>query len=149
MSELRHRLQSDATTGRRNRQTPRALIAAFALAALVLACDDDNPNPPEPDTISPVIEILAPEDGAIISQPRSIEIRARVTDAGGVRVAEFYLDDEKVGEDTVADERVYAYLWQATPLAAGAHEIRVEAEDPSGNRSEQAITFFLESTASP
>ncbi len=98
--------------------------AEFALEA---------PRPaPVRDSIGPVIEVLSPRDGDFVdTAPITISVRVR-DDRGVERVAI---------NDAVVRGSKGVYAARMSKPHRGENEVRVEAWDTSGNKSQRAVTF--------
>ncbi|MBC7329230.1 hypothetical protein H5T88_02615 [bacterium] len=77
----------------------------------------------------PTVSILSPINNATVSGTTTIE--ATATSNIGVRLVEFYVDNNKVGEDTSPP---YTCSWNADTFPYGTeHSIHARAQDNAGN----------------
>jgi len=92
------------------------------------------PAPPE-------CEILEPLHGSVYAQGDTIDIRVNATDEDG-RIVEvrYYIDSKPV-----AASRSFPYIisYPTAELSFAVHILKVEAEDNSGIKSEDAISFVI------
>jgi len=86
------------------------------------------------DTTKPNVIITSPANNSTVSW--TITIQATATDNVGVVKVEFYIDSNKVGEDTSTP---YEYNWNTTSYTNGTHTITAKAYDNAGNIGESAI----------
>jgi len=80
------------------------------------------------DTTPPQVSITSPQNGQTVSG--IVTIQALAIDNVGVLKVEFYIDENKVGEDT---ESPYSYDWDTTQYTNGIHKITAKAYDKAGN----------------
>jgi len=80
------------------------------------------------DTTPPQVSITSPQNGQTVSG--IVTIQALAIDNVGVLKVEFYIDENKVGEDT---ESPYSYDWDTTQYTNGTHKITAKAYDKAGN----------------
>jgi len=100
----------------------------------------------------PNVELIKPKKGflyindnekirlllcTIIVGPLTIIVNA--TDDDGIDKVEFYIDDEKIGEDSTNQ---YSYLYNETTLIPRRHTLKVIAYDNTGNNKSCSITFW-------
>lgn len=94
------------------------------------------------DTTPPVVEILAPAAGALLSG--SCTVSASVADAGeaptGVDRVEFYVDG---GLRATLAEPPYAFAWDTAVETNGAHSLAVKAYDKAGNVGQLSQAILL------
>ena len=91
-----------------------------------------------PDTQAPTTSITAPSAGAVVSGTTSVT--ASASDDRGVARVEFYLDGTLQSTDTSSP---YAWSWNTTTSANGAHAVSSTAFDAagtSGSSSPGAVT---------
>jgi len=87
------------------------------------------------DTTKPNVAITSPADGSTVSG--TVTVRATATDNVGVVKVEFYIDGQKVGEDTSSP---YEYSWNTDNLQYNsAHTIQAKAYDNAGNVGESPV----------
>jgi len=98
------------------------------------------------DTTKPSALISSPADGSTVSG--TVTVRATATDNVGVVKVEFYIDGNKVGEDTSSP---YEYSWNTDTLTYGStHTIQAKAYDNAGNVGESPqITVTIGDTQAP
>lgn len=83
------------------------------------------------DNNSPVVNLTAPEDGAIYNDPANITINASASDTdGSISKVEFYSSSQKLGEDTNAP---YSFEWNNVP--PGNYSLTAKAFDNEGSIS--------------
>lgn len=80
------------------------------------------------DTVKPVVSIIFPTNGSTVSG--TVTIQASASDNVGILKVEFYIDSNKVGEDTSSP---YEYSWNTTIVDNGTHTTQAKAYDPTGN----------------
>jgi hypothetical protein len=108
------------------------ILALFSF--LISGCTKQSPTPSTQDTTPPQVSITSPQNGQTVSG--TITIQASATDNVGVTKVEFYIDGNKVGEDTVSP---YEYIWDTTQYANGNHTITAKAYDNAGNMGSASI----------
>ena len=81
-----------------------------------------------PDVTAPTTSIAAPTQGATVSATTTVT--ATASDDRGVTKVEFYLDGVLMFTDTTAP---YAWAWDTTTSANGAHALVTRAYDAAGN----------------
>jgi hypothetical protein len=86
------------------------------------------------DTTDPNVAITSPANNSTVSGTVTIQVTA--TDNVGVVKVEFYIDMNKVGEDTSPP---YEYNWNTTSYTNGTHIIQATATDNAGNIGASAI----------
>lgn len=83
-----------------------------------------------PDTTPPTVSITAPADGATVSG--TVSVTANASDDVGVSKVEFYLDGALASTDTASP---YAWSWNTTTAANGAHALTAKAWDAANNNT--------------
>ena len=98
-----------------------------------------NFNISAPDLTPPLITIMAPQDGAILST-RRVPISISGSDANGMASLEIQVDGKVVKSCVLTN--VCSYTWNTGKASAGTHTIKAVAVDNSSqrNRSETQIT---------
>jgi hypothetical protein len=86
------------------------------------------------DSTPPAVAITSPANGATISG--KVPISATATDAGGVKVVYFYVDNVLYRSDT---SMPYSYTYDSKKASKGAHTIKVTAVDVAGNSASASI----------
>ncbi|RMG66633.1 MAG: hypothetical protein D6715_06455 [Calditrichaeota bacterium] len=95
-----------------------------------------------PDTLAPVIRILNPLNGQIVSNP--VRIVTQVTDDSPIQKVEFYIDGALVNTDV---EFPYEYIWDVSGLINGSrHSIFAWAYDASGFSSASNVVSVTVAT---
>ncbi len=83
---------------------------------------------------APSVVLTSPRIGAVVNQNETLTITADATDQDGtVSKVEFYVNNNKVGEDTSSP---YSVTW--SPAAAGDHTLTAKAFDNAGGSSSSA-----------
>jgi murein DD-endopeptidase MepM/ murein hydrolase activator NlpD len=103
------------------------------------------------DTQAPQVIITNPQNGQTVSG--TVTIQVSVVDKvsplkktiqkapSGISKVEFYIDNNKVGEDT---ESPYTYEWDTTNLTKNSlHVITVKAYDKAGNIGKDEVTVMI------
>jgi Leucine-rich repeat (LRR) protein len=87
------------------------------------------------------VTITNPQNGQTVSG--TVTIQAQVTERSkktkapsGIAKVEFYIDNNKVGEDTSSP---YEYSWNTTQYTDGTHTITAKAYDNAGNVGESPV----------
>jgi len=80
------------------------------------------------DTTPPAAEILAPQEGNVVSG--MIDVVASAVDDVGVSVVDFYVDDAFLGSDSTAP---YSVPWDTTRTPSGPRSLQAAAYDRAGN----------------
>jgi subtilisin family serine protease len=97
------------------------------------------------DTIAPVTLITAPTTGSTVNGV--VTVQASATDASGVTDVDYYVDGSLQGSDTASP---YAWGWDTTKVANGAHILVSRAYDPSRNiGTSAAVTVTVNNVAAP
>lgn len=100
-------------------------------------------NTPKPDTTPPTCSLTAPADGATIKG--TVTINADAADNIAVSRVEFYVGENKVGEDAASP---YSIGWDSTTVADGAYNVQAKAFDAAGNTgASQTIAVTVKNTA--
>ncbi len=94
------------------------------------------PPPPVQDTIPPVIDIAAPQNGNTVSGS-DVSVSASASDNSGIAYVTISIDGTQVAFLTSAP---YTYQWNTTGYAEGNHTIRAVASDLAGNSASTSIT---------
>ena len=81
------------------------------------------------DTTPPTASLTAPVGGATVSG--TVNVTATASDNVGVTQVDFLVDGALAGSDTSAP---YAFAWNSTGVANGAHTLRARALDAAGNQ---------------
>lgn len=97
------------------------LYRAVLAAVDSLGFQDDTP---------PTVEIVAPQDAAIVSGVT--EVAAAAADNVGVSVVDFYVNGALLGSDAAAP---YSLPWDTTGAPSGSHALQAVAYDQVGNWS--------------
>jgi subtilisin family serine protease len=94
------------------------------------------------DTEDPTCSITSPNNGATVDG--TITINADATDDVAVAKVEFYVDNNKIGEDTNAP---YTYDWDTTSVSNADHNLKVKAIDTSNKEGlSNEITVTVDNT---
>jgi len=80
------------------------------------------------DTTPPQVSITSPQNGQTVSG--IVTIQTLAIDNVGVLKVEFYIDENKIGEDI---ESPYSYDWDTTQYTNGTHKITAKAYDKARN----------------
>jgi len=83
---------------------------------------------PEPDITDPLVSIISPEEGSIVSG--SITVSVSATDNVGVERVELYIDGTLFGTSATEPHNFY---WNTNDLTEGYYELSATAYDTSGN----------------
>ena len=95
------------------------------------------------DTTPPSVNITSPSNGATVSG--TVTIAASATDNVGVTKVEFYINNNKVGEDTSSP---YEYSWNTTGYSNGTYSLKAIAYDAAGNSAVDNDTSVTVSNSS-
>ena len=99
----------------------------------VVVNNSDNP--------APQVSITGPANESVVRLEATIKAEASDEDPDGeITKVEFYVDANKVGEDT---DNAYEYTWDATSVEDGEREIKVIAYDSIGQRAEASLTVTV------
>lgn len=108
-----------------------------------LGTSGDNTFTTIPDTIDPSVSIMEPEASETVYG--TLIISASASDNVGVTRVEFYLDGQKIGEDTTSPFQLF---WNTGSTANGTHTMTVIAYDAAGNDAlPSAVQVIVENTA--
>jgi hypothetical protein len=89
----------------------------------------------------PYCEILEPSQGSVYAQGDTIEIHVSATDEDGrIEEVRYYVDSKPVA---ARGSFPYIINYPTAGLIVGTHILKVEAEDNSGIKSEDAVTFVI------
>ena len=94
-----------------------------------LVTDDYAMDIPVKDTVSPIVGLLAPADGATLSG-HGVSLSADAVDETAVAKVDFLVNGAIVGTDTSAP---YGFTWDSTTVTNGAATVQARATDTSGN----------------
>ncbi|MEN6600781.1 MAG: Ig-like domain-containing protein, partial [Bryobacteraceae bacterium] len=89
------------------------------------------------DTTPPSVAITSPADGTTING--RVAIRVTATDAGGIKLVYFFIDNVQFSSDASAP---YSYTYDAKKAARGTHVIKVTAVDAAGNSASASINVI-------
>lgn len=92
---------------------------------------------PRGDRISPVLTLLYPTGGSVISGVVNVSVDA--TDNVGVTMMEFYVNGELEDTDNTAP---WGFSWNTSTLPAGTHSLYVKGYDVAGNVGTIPSTTF-------
>jgi peptidoglycan/xylan/chitin deacetylase (PgdA/CDA1 family) len=94
-----------------------------------LVTDDYAMTVPVHDTVSPIVGLLAPADGATLSG-HGVSLSATAEDETAVSKVDFLVNGAVVGTDVSAP---YGMTWDSTTVANGSATIQARATDSSDN----------------
>jgi hypothetical protein len=96
--------------------------------------------------ISPTVNLTAPTDGSYAVAGSSVTLSATASDPDGwIQKVEFYVDGNKVGEDTVAP---YSISWNAgTPADVTIYAKAIDSQNESANST--SVTLHLVPNTAP
>jgi fibronectin type 3 domain-containing protein len=97
-----------------------------------------NAAPAVGDTIAPVVTIVAPSDGSIIS--RNMKVNTKATDNVGVSSMRALVDGTQVCSSTTG---VLSCALTTKKYSKGAHTIMVEALDAANNKGTSTVSVTL------
>ncbi|WP_429885150.1 S8 family serine peptidase [Geoalkalibacter halelectricus] len=105
------------------------VLGSLSLAENVVVTEDQTP---------PVVALTSPADGSAVAG--QVTLVAQVEDNVGVEKVEFFVNGQRLGQDTSAP---YMYLWNAEQAASGWHRLSALATDAVGNvgLSEEVMVF--------
>ncbi len=112
--------------------SPQSINISYAVTA----------SPTSGDTVSPVVVLTTPANGATVSG--NVAMSATATDNVIVDIVYFFIDDAYAGSDTTAP---YTFSWNSTLVANGSHRVVAYGWDKSGNRGDSAIDTITVSNA--
>ncbi len=98
-----------------------------ALATLV----PGEPGATPPDDTDPVVELLSPSAGSLVSGNFSVEVSAN--DNVGVSRVELFLDNRKHASETSPP---YSFVIDSASIEPGKHKLRAYAFDAAGNKDQ-------------
>ncbi|MBZ0200058.1 MAG: hypothetical protein K8H86_09335 [Ignavibacteriaceae bacterium] len=105
------------------------------LMLMVLGCNKENSNPIEPNSTTPFVKIIAPENNANVIDAVSIDVTA--TDDKGIVKVEILIDNLVAKTFAVAPFR---YLWDISTLTdSTTHAIYAKAYDGDDNVSSSSV----------
>lgn len=110
-------------------------IASPLLALCALACGQELPAPPEPDTRAPHVHILSPAEGQDVAAFQ-VHVRGALGDDQGVVRATWSLN----GAPPVDFTPSATFTLEGLPLP-GTNHLRVEAVDAAGNTGMAEVRF--------
>lgn len=94
------------------------------------------------DNTAPFVNITNPQDGVYVKG--TITIQATATSQLGVSRVEFYVDNNKIGEDTSSP---YEISWNTSNVSDGSHVLKAKAYDIAGNsRESEVINVIVDNT---
>ncbi len=116
-------------------------VCSARLAATFFGLDGSGPtDPTDPtDPGAPVVVITSPTNGAFVDG--GVTVRVDVDDDDGIDSLTLYVDDvetETIGSDP------WRFDWDTTPMAEGAHRLRVVATDGSGATGSDEIQLVVD-----
>lgn len=84
--------------------------------------------------LPPTASLTAPTSGSLFKVGNSVTLKANASDDVSLSKVEFYVNNVRVGSDSVA---AYSVTWK--PSAAGSYDIKAVAIDSKGQKGESAI----------
>ena len=103
----------------------RRVLADYGNEPLNWMASGVSPGSASVSNQNPTVTIAAPANGSMLRFNAPVSLEANTTDPdGAVRRVEFYVDNTRLGEDSVAP---FAFVWTNAP--AGAHVVRARAID--------------------
>ncbi len=104
--------------------------------SLLTTCEAEVVAPP--DVTPPIVAITGPLSGTTFGIEDTVQITASATDDIGIDAVVFFLDEVPVFTDI---EAPFSYDWTFDINDNGAHRLRAEATDTSGNRSSSEVVI--------
>lgn len=105
-----------------------------------------SPEPtPAPDTTAPVVSIISPADGSVLSRS-IVNVSVNASDNVGVAKVKFYLGDRQLGTDRTAP---YNFSFNTKRLASGSYTLTARAFDAAGNMSLTQIQVTVPQSSKP
>lgn len=98
-----------------------------------------------PETIPPVVTLVSPIDGAVVSD--SIPLLATASDNVGVVGVQFQIDGANLGPERFLPP--YSVEWDTRTATNGTHVVRAVARDLAGNRGEDTATVTVQNLVPP
>ena len=89
----------------------------------------------------PVVSIITPLDGQEVSE--SVQIQVTAESEGIIERVEFYVDGEKLGQDT---EAPFSWIWESVGVPNGSHVIGAIAVDSSGLTGEDQVSVTVQNS---
>ncbi len=99
------------------------------------------PPPPAPsDTTAPTVAFTAPTNNETVSG-KNVKVRVTASDAGGIRSVSYLLNGTALsGAITAAP---YNYMWDASSVANGTHQLTARALDNAGNVGSTTVSVTV------
>lgn len=134
-----------------------ALLVACITMLYACSSDSEDPTPePVPDTIAPEVEFTIPgnttggsssTETPVISNQLIINVDAK--DAGGIAKVEAFINDQKVGEDTVAPYQITIDVSSYASKNASTgkftdYTLKITVTDTSGNESSKERIIHID-----
>jgi hypothetical protein len=98
-----------------------------------------------PEAQPPVVSLLTPEDGAVVSD--TVQVSASATDSLGVEGVQFQVDGANLGAEVPSPP--YAVAWNTLLTPNGAHVVRAIARDLAGNRGVDSASVTVLNLVTP
>jgi subtilisin family serine protease len=98
--------------------------------------------PAPPDTTPPLVSIVAPTDGAVLSG--SPLVSGTASDNGELAKVEIWVDDIFIGNAVGGAN--WTYRLDTSPLSLGDHTLTARAWDAAGNVGTASLSFRVENT---
>jgi hypothetical protein len=98
-----------------------------------------------PETQPPVVSILSPDSGAVVSD--TVQVAASAWDSVGVEGVQFQLDGADLGAEDPSPP--YAIAWNTLTAANGLHVVRAIARDLAGNRGADSVSVTVQNAIVP
>ncbi|HUV05368.1 MAG TPA: S8 family serine peptidase [Armatimonadota bacterium] len=112
-----------------------------ASGALVMASESAGGSPP--DTEPPLVDLVSPADGAVVSG--TVSVSASAGDNVGVAKVEFYADSQLIG---AAAQPPFSVPWDTSRVSNGAKVLSAKAVDAAGNAGASSPISVTVSNAS-
>ena len=116
----------------------KRLVALAGLGAVVMACGGITN---QSDTDSPIVLIISPKADSTVGGTVNFAVQA--LDGFGVDSVVFKVDGVAIGTDISTP---FSVSWNTRASGNGAHALRAEAYDPSGNVGFNSISVTVDNT---
>ncbi len=95
-----------------------------------------SPPPGNDDTTPPVVQVLSPQEDAVVSG--SVHVEASASDDVGVVGVQFLVDGSPIGAEATGPTHFHVD-WDTTQLADGPVQLTARARDAAGNNDQSPV----------
>ncbi len=115
-----------------NRRWLKTTVLFMVAAVLMVGCSLAR-------TPAPVVTLVKPENNAVLTVGKAVEIKAIGISQSGIARIEFWVNGQLTDTADAAGEQSFTMVQQWTPTATGSYRLEVRAVDTDGIQSDPAV----------